>query len=97
MGDVGILMKSGFTGYQTVLCNGLINFMSLAGLFPGLALGGLNSGVQNYIMTFVAGNFIYVGADIWRNLLKNSKFYENLIELGMFFMGVGAMYLVLFL
>lgn len=97
MGDVGILMKSGFTSVQTVLCNGVVNFMSLAGLFPGLALGGISSVAQNYIMTFVAGNFIYVGADIWRNLLKNKLWYENIIELLMFFIGVGAMFLVLFL
>jgi len=42
MGDVGILMKNGFTNNQTILCNGIINFMSLAGLFPGLALGGIS-------------------------------------------------------
>jgi zinc transporter ZupT len=97
MGDVGILMKSGFTSIQTVLCNGVINFMSLAGLFPGLALGGISSSAQNYIMTFVAGNFIYVGADIWRNLLRSRDCYQNMMELSMFFLGVGIMFLVLFL
>lgn len=97
MGDVGILMKSGFTSIQTIMCNGVVNFMSLAGLFPGLALGGISSDAQNYIMTFVAGNFIYVGADIWRNLLRNKVWYENVMELAMFFMGVGAMFLVLLL
>lgn len=97
MGDVGILMKSGFTSIQTVLCNGIINFMSLAGLFPGLALGGISKSSQNYIMTFVAGNFIYVGADIWRNLLRNKSLLQNVMELTMFFLGVGAMFLVKFL
>jgi zinc transporter ZupT len=97
MGDVGILMKSGFTGIQTILCNGIINFMSLAGVFPGLAMGGISKKAQNYIMTFVAGNFIYVGADIWRNLLRNKLCLQNVMELSMFFSGVGAMFLVLFL
>lgn len=97
MGDVGILMKSGFTSIQTILCNGIINFMSLAGLFPGLAMGGISKSAQNYIMTFVAGNFIYVGADIWRNLLKNRSLLQNIMELTMFFLGVGAMFLVLLL
>lgn len=94
MGDVGILMKSGFTSIQTILCNGVVNFMSLAGLFPGLALGGMNKASQNYIMTFVAGNFIYVGADIWRNILRNKSFLHNSMELAMFFFGVGAMFMV---
>ncbi len=95
MGDVGILIKSGFTGIQTILCNGIINLMSLAGVIPGLLLGGISSEIQHYIMIFVAGNFIYIGADIWRNLLRNKLWIENMMELLMFFFGVGAMFLVL--
>lgn len=72
-------MKNGFTNNQTILCNGIINFMSLAGLFPGLALGGISQKAQNYVMTFVAGNFIYIGADIWRNLLKNRSNCQNIV------------------
>jgi hypothetical protein len=42
MGDVGILIKNGFSNIQTVLCNGFINFMSLFGVFGGLALGNIS-------------------------------------------------------
>lgn len=30
-------------------------------------------------MTFVAGNFIYIAADIWKNLLKNKKKIMNFV------------------
>lgn len=79
MGDVGVLFKSGFSGIQTVLCNGVINLVSVIGVFIGLGIGSLNSQAETYVMTFVAGNFIYIAADIWRHLLKNKKKVMNLI------------------
>jgi hypothetical protein len=42
MGDVGILLKNGFSNIQTILCNGFINFMSLFGVIAGLGLGTID-------------------------------------------------------
>jgi len=42
MGDVGVLFKSGFSGVQTVLCNGVINLVSVIGVFIGLGIGSVN-------------------------------------------------------
>jgi zinc and cadmium transporter len=95
MGDVGILLKSGFSSIQTVLCNGLINFISLFGVVAGLGLGSIDEAAQIYVLVFVAGNFIYIGADIWRHLLRNKTKILNFLEVMMFALGVGAMYLVL--
>jgi hypothetical protein len=47
------------------------------------------------VLVFVAGNFIYIGSDIWRHLLNNKRFILNLAEVLMFSIGVGAMFLVL--
>jgi zinc and cadmium transporter len=95
MGDVGILIKNGFSNVQTVLCNGFINFMSLFGVLAGLGLGNISDETQNYVLVFVAGNFIYIGADIWRHLLANKRMILNIAELLMFSLGVGAMFLIL--
>ena len=95
MGDVGILIKNGFSNIQTILCNGFVNFMSLFGVFAGLGLGQIDDATQNYVLVFVAGNFIYIGSDIWRHLLNNKSFLLNLGEILMFSVGVGAMFLVL--
>lgn len=95
MGDVGILMKNKFDSCQTIFWNAIINTVSLLGVVIGLALGGISEAVQTYILVFVAGNFIYIGADIWRNLLKNNNAFLNIMEFISFSVGVGAMFLVL--
>jgi zinc transporter ZupT len=79
MGDVAILMTNRFNGMQTVLCNGFVNILSLLGVIIGLAITNLTDVVKMYILVFVAGNFIYIAADIWRHLFKNSGFSKNLL------------------
>lgn len=64
-------MKSNFSEIQTVICNGTINLISIVGVLIGLAVVNLHEAVKAYIMVFVAGNFLYIGADIWRNIFKN--------------------------
>jgi zinc transporter ZupT len=97
MGDVAVLMTNSFNPTQTVLCNGFVNLISLVGLFIGLAITSLDELAKSYVMVFVAGNFIFIAADIWRNLFKNSGFIRNFIEFIGFGIGVAAMYLVLLL
>lgn len=60
------------------MCNGIINLLSLIGVFVGLATEGLNENVQTYIMVFVAGNFIYISSDIWKHLF-NGNYYTNIL------------------
>jgi hypothetical protein len=69
--------------------------MSLIGVFTGLAIGSISEEAQNYVLVFVTGNFIYIGANIWRHLLANKKMALNILEVLMFSLGVGAMFLVL--
>jgi len=95
MGNVGILLKSKFGNCQTIGCNAFFNATALLGVILGLGLGELGETVQIYILTFVAGNFIYIGADIWRNLMKKQNLCLNFMEFLAFSIGVGAMYLVL--
>ena len=95
MGDVGILLKNKFNNCQTICCNGVVNFTSLLGVLLGLGLGSISTATQTYMLSFVAGNFIYIGADIWRNLLKNKSAFGNFLEFLSFAIGVGCMYLVL--
>ena len=90
---MAILLKSSFTEKQTILCNGTINLISILGTVIGLAIVHLSDVVKAYIMIFVAGNFIYIAADIWRHIFKNKnsrvKNFTEFIGLGI---GVGAMF-----
>lgn len=63
----------------------------------GLAITDLDELTKTYILIFVAGNFIYIAAEIWTHLFKNSVFVKNLIEFVGFGVGVAAMYLILLL
>ncbi len=79
MGDVAILMTNNFDPTQTVLCNGFVNLLALLGVIIGLAVADISEMGKQYILVFVAGNFIYIAADIWRNVFKNSGIVKNLV------------------
>jgi len=51
----------------------------LIGVFIGLAITDLDEVAKTYILIFVAGNFIFIAADIWQNLFKNRGFAKNFI------------------
>jgi zinc transporter ZupT len=94
IGVVGIFLKSGFNNYQTTFFMFVVTFMAFLGCIVGIAVGQISESALSYILTFVAGNFIYVGAKIWNKMLKHSSFLINILELFSFSVGVGAMYLV---
>jgi zinc and cadmium transporter len=86
MGDVAILLKSHFNERETVISNGLVNMISLVGVYLGLNSQGLSSVTRQYMLVFVCGNFLYIASDIWRNLFRHSNPLVNLLE------GVGLIY-----
>lgn len=92
---MAILMTNKFNGMQSILCNGFVNLISLLGVIIGLAVTNLDTLAKEYVMVFVAGNFIYIAGDIWKHLFKNSGFIKNFVEFIGFGIGVTAMYLVL--
>jgi zinc transporter ZupT len=86
-------LKSKFSNWQTICSNGLINLLAIVGAIIGLATNNLSDEAKNYIMVFVAGNFIYIASDIWRHLF-NSTWKSNLLEALGFAIGVGAMFAI---
>jgi zinc transporter ZupT len=82
MGDVAILLKSKFNAKETILSNGIVNMISLVGVWLGLNAHGLPPLVKQYMLVFVAGNFMYIASDIWKNLFQNKSFLLNLLEMG---------------
>ncbi len=94
MGDVAILLKNDFTEMQTILCNGVINLISIVGVVIGLAIQDQNEVVILYLLVFVAGNFIYIAAEIWQNLFKTNTVKGNGIEFLGLGLGIAVMYLL---
>jgi len=66
----------------------------------GLAAQGLSEVAQTYIMVCVAGNFVYIAADIWQNLFRNSgenAKFRNFLEIIGAAVGIGAMFGIKFI
>lgn len=49
----------------------MVNFLSLLGVFIGLAIVQIHETIKLYILVFVAGNFMYIATDIWQHIFKN--------------------------
>ena len=81
MGDVAILLKSKFNARETILSNGLVNLISLAGVWLGLNSHGIPDVAKQYILVFVAGNFLYIASDIWKHIFFHKRFYVNFLEM----------------
>jgi len=81
MGDVAILLKSKFNAKETILSNGIVNMISLVGVWLGLNSHGLSDIAKQYILVFVAGNFLYIASDIWKHLFSNKRFFVNVLEM----------------
>ena len=95
MGDVGMMMKAGFVGWEVVLCNGAINCISILGVIVGLGAGSAGEVTQLYLLAWVGGNFVYLAAEIWRQLLRHkNSFCKNFLEVIFLFVGIGIMYLI---
>jgi len=81
MGDVAILLKSRFNEKETILSNGVVNLISLVGVYMGLNSNDLSPGAKQYALVFVAGNFMYIASDIWKNLFHHRSLWVNSLEM----------------
>lgn len=89
MGDVAILLKSRFNEKETILSNGIVNLISLVGVYLGLTSHSLSPTTKQYALVFVAGNFLYIASDIWKNLFHHRNFFVNLLEMVGLLGGIG--------
>jgi zinc and cadmium transporter len=80
MGDVAILLKSKFNEKETIISNGVVNLISLVGVYLGLNSQTLSPTIREYVLVFVAGNFLYIASDIWKNLFHHVRKTYNLLE-----------------
>lgn len=62
MGNASILMNSNFSAKQAMMCNGLVNFSAIIGIFIGISVANLDDHTNRIMSCFIAGNFLYIGA-----------------------------------
>jgi len=95
MGDLAILVHSGYSLKKAAWLNFLSGGLSILGVIT-IWLLGKNSGLQNYLIPITAGGFIYLAAsDLIPELHRHeSKFKESLWQLVTVAIGVGVLFLI---
>ncbi|MFA6918355.1 MAG: ZIP family metal transporter [Candidatus Gracilibacteria bacterium] len=90
IGDFGVLLYSGFSKKKALFLNFMVALTSVLGVLVALLASSRVAGLNNFLIPFAAGGFIYIaGSDLIPELHKEVRVSRSLIQLGMF--GVGVM------
>ncbi|CAD8062328.1 unnamed protein product [Paramecium sonneborni] len=91
IGDTSILLENKFTNSQALFSNGIINLSALIGAFIGLGISSIEN--EAYVLSFVAGNFIYISCvDMLPTILKEENGKIAFLQLISFSAAVAIMY-----
>ena len=83
------MIKSRFDDCQAKVCSAVPKIMIVVGVAAGLGLETTSEAAKYYIVSFVAGSFIYIASDIWKNLFQTSSLKRNIAECSLLIIGVG--------
>jgi zinc and cadmium transporter len=92
LGDFGILIRGGWGRYQALVAN----FVSAATIVPGALLAYyLSADVDiTFLLSFAAGNFIYIAAsDLIPEVKHDQRLRNNLVHFGAFVAGIALIVL----
>ncbi len=95
IGDNAVLIYSGMRRKKVLFYNYLVSLTSILGSLLTYFLGTRLNTLNNYILPFVAGSFIYLAAsDLIPELKEEKHFGHFILEFLSFLLGVGAMFLI---
>lgn len=98
MGDFGILLHSGMKTRRALLFNFFSALTAVLGAFIVLGIGIGNTQIASIIVPITIGGFLYIAnADLIPELHKDTKVSHSVFQLISFLIGVGIMFLILFL
>jgi zinc and cadmium transporter len=97
MGDFGVLLHSGMKPRRAIMFNFFSALTSVAGALIILIIGN-SVDLVGIIIPVTAGGFLYIAnADLIPELHKETKVSQSFIQLVSFIVGVGIMFLLVFL
>jgi zinc and cadmium transporter len=99
IGDLGVLVYSGFHRGKALLLNLLTAFVAILGTTVALVLGASFQGFARYLVPFAAGNFVYIaGSDLIPELQRDEfNLKRSALQLSTFILGILAIFLLAFL
>jgi zinc and cadmium transporter len=89
LGDFGILIRGGWGRLQALVAN----FISAATIVPGALLAYYLSADFDitFLLSFAAGNFLYIAAsDLIPEVKHDRRLRNNLVHFGAFMLGIAA-------
>lgn len=96
IGNVAVLLHSGYGRRKAVLLNVLSASMSVVGALCVIALGMAVQGAAAMALPFAAGNLLYIaGSDLIPELHKETRFKQGLLQLLCICGGMALMYATL--
>ena len=97
IGDFGVLIHGGFTKKKALWFNFLTALTAILGTLIALGIGSALEGFIPLLISFAAGNFIYIaGSDLIPELHKNEPNpKESALQVASIALGVAIMLLVL--
>jgi zinc and cadmium transporter len=98
MGDFGVLLHSGMKPKKALLFNFLSAVTAILGAVIILAIGLANIEIVEIIIPITIGGFLYIAnADLIPELHKDTKISNSIVQLLSFVLGIGIMFLIIFL
>jgi zinc and cadmium transporter len=98
MGDFGVLLHAGMKPGRALVFNFLSALTSVVGACLVLALGVGEGKIESAIIPITIGGFLYIAnTDLIPELHKEVAIKKSLIQLISFLVGVGIMFMMLFL
>ena len=98
IGDFGVLIHGGFKRNKALFLNFVTALTSVLGAVTSLLIVSYAGNITSFLLPFAIGNFIYIaGSDLIPELHKETRVSRSFAQLIMFVIGIGIMYLFLFL
>jgi len=98
LGDFGVLLHSGFSKGKALWLNFLSATLAIIGALLILIIGNVAISFTNFIVPVAAGGFLYIAlSDLIPELHKETKWQNAISQIFFIALGVGIMYLLLFL
>lgn len=96
IGDFGVLIHSGMSRLKALSLNFLTALTALAGVGVAGWLGSVDAHIEQWLVPFAAGTFIYIaGADLIPELHKEQKPMISALQILAFITGITIMVLML--
>lgn len=97
IGDFGVLLHAGYTQKKALLYNFISALTAIGGVLVIVVVGQSIEQVIDLVIPFAAGTFIYIAAADLVPELHKQRGSSTALEFVAILLGVGAMYLLLFL